>query len=162
VQRALESGIVAGYRIVGVKVTLFDGSYHEVDSNDMAFKIAGSIAFKEAAKKASPVLLEPVMAVEVTVPGEFMGRIIEDINSRRGRIDGMEHTAGTQVIRATIPLAEMLSSSEHGRPRYPMHFAGYQPAPPWRGQFGDDAGACMRRPSSPKTGGGSAAAELDS
>jgi translation elongation factor EF-G len=87
--------------------------------------------------------------------------IIGDINSRRGRIEGMEHTTGTQVIRATIPLAEMLSSSEHGRPRYPMHFAGYQPAPPPHGQFGDDAGAHVRKPTSPKTGAGSAAADLD-
>ena len=160
-QAALELGILAGYPVVDVKVTLFDGSYHEVDSNEMAFKIAGSIALKEAARKALPVLLEPVMAVEVTVPEEFMGIIIGDINSRRGQIEGMEHTTGTQVIRATIPLAEMLSSSEHGRPRYPMHFAGYQPAPPPHGQFGDDAGAHVRKPTTPKTGAGSAAADLD-
>ncbi len=91
VQGAIELGILAGYPMVDVKVTLFDGSYHEVDSNEMAFKFAGSIAFKEAARKASPVLLEPVMAVEVTVPEEHMGTIIGDINSRRGRIEGMEH-----------------------------------------------------------------------
>jgi elongation factor G len=91
VQGALELGILAGYPLVDVKVTLYDGSYHEVDSNEMAFKFAGSIAFKEAARKASPVLLEPVMAVEVTVPEEHMGVIIGDINSRRGRIEGMEH-----------------------------------------------------------------------
>jgi elongation factor G len=127
----------------------------------MAFKFAGSIAFKEAAKKASPVLLEPVMAVEVKVPEESMGTMVGDINSRRGRIEGMEHTVGAQVIRATIPLAELLSSSRHGRPKYPMHFAGYQPIPPRHEQFGDDAGTPVRKPSSPKPRTGSAAAELD-
>jgi elongation factor G len=161
VQAALELGILAGYPVVDVKATPFDGSYHEVNSSEMAFKFAGLIALKEAARKALPVLLEPVMAVEVTVPEEFMGTIIGDFNSRRGRIEGMDHTAGTQVIRATIPLAEVLSSSQHGRPRYSMHFAGYQPAPPPHRQFGDDAGTRVRKPSSPKTGAGSAAAELD-
>ncbi len=97
VQGAIELGILAGYPLVDIKVTLYDGSYHEVDSNEMAFKFAGSIAFKEAARKASPVLLEPVMAVEVTVPEEHMGAIIGDINSRRGRIEGMEHVGGSQV-----------------------------------------------------------------
>ena len=98
-----ELGILAGYQMVDVKVTLYDGSYHDVDSNEMAFKIAGSMAFKEAARKASPVLLEPVMAVEVTVPEEYMGTIIGDINSRRGRIEGMEHVgrfAGDQGDRS--------------------------------------------------------------
>lgn len=129
---------------------LFDGSYQEVDSNEMAFKFAGSIAFKEAARKASPVQLEPVMAVEVTAPEELLGTMIGDINSRRGRIEGMELLARAQVIRATIPLAEMLSSSRYGRPKYPMYFAGYQPAPPRHEQFGDDAGTPVRKPSSPK------------
>jgi elongation factor G len=124
VQGALELGILAGFPIVDVKVTLFDGSYHDVDSNEMAFKFAGSIAFKEAARKASPVLLEPVMAVEVTVPEEFMGTIIGDINSRRGRIEGMEHAAGSQVIKAIVPLKEMfgyvndIRSSTQGRASY--------------------------------------------
>jgi len=161
VQAALGLGILAGFPIVDVKVTLFDGSYHEVDSNEMAFKFAGSIALKEAARKALPILLEPVMAVEVIVPEEFMGMAMGDINSRRGRIEGMEHTAGTQVIRATIPLAEMLSFSKHGRPEYPMYFAGYQPAPPRHEQFGDDAGTPVGKPSSPKPKTGSAAADLD-
>ena len=135
VQGALEMGILAGYPIVDVKVTLFDGSYHEVDSNEMAFKIAGSIAFKEAARKASPVLLEPVMAVEVTVPEEFMGVIIGDINSRRGRIEGMEHIGGSQVIKAMVPLKEMfgyvndIRSSTQGRASYSMQFARYEEAP---------------------------------
>ncbi len=135
VQGALELGILAGYPIVDVKVTLYDGSYHDVDSNEMAFKFAGSIAFKEAARKASPVLLEPVMAVEVTVPEEFMGTIIGDINSRRGRIEGMEHAAGSQVIKAIVPLKEMfgyvndIRSSTQGRASYSMQFARYEEAP---------------------------------
>jgi elongation factor G len=135
VQGALELGILAGYPIVDVKVTLFDGSYHEVDSNEMAFKFAGSIAFKEAARRASPVLLEPVMAVEVTVPEEFMGTIIGDINSRRGRIEGMEHVGGSQVIKAIVPLKEMfgyvndIRSSTQGRASYSMQFARYEEAP---------------------------------
>jgi len=135
VQGAIELGILAGYPLVDIKVTLFDGSYHEVDSNEMAFKFAGSIAFKEAARKANPVLLEPVMAVEVTVPEEHMGVIIGDINSRRGRIEGMEHLAGSQVIKAIVPLKEMfgyvneIRSSTQGRASYSMQFARYEEAP---------------------------------
>ena len=135
VQGALELGVIAGYPIVDVKVTLFDGSYHDVDSNEMAFKFAGSIAFKDAARKASPVLLEPVMAVEVTVPEEHMGTIIGDINSRRGRIEGMEHVSGSQVIKAIVPLKEMfgyvndIRSSTQGRASYSMQFARYEEAP---------------------------------
>jgi elongation factor G len=135
VQGAIELGILAGYPLVDVKVTVFDGSYHEVDSDEMAFKIAGSMAFKEAARKASPVLLEPVMAVEVTVPEEHMGTIIGDINSRRGRIEGMEHAAGSQVIKAIVPLKEMfgyvndIRSSTQGRASYSMQFARYEEAP---------------------------------
>jgi len=135
IRGAMEMGILAGFPIVDVKVTLFDGSYHEVDSNENAFKIAGSIAFKEAARKASPVLLEPVMAVEVTVPEEFMGTIIGDINSRRGRIEGMGRVAGSQVIKALVPLKEMfgyvndIRSSTQGRASYSMQFAHYEEAP---------------------------------
>ena len=135
IQGAMELGILAGFHMVDIKVTLFDGSYHDVDSNEMAFKFAGSIAFKEAARKASPVLLEPVMAVEVTVPEEFMGVIIGDINSRRGRIEGMEHAAGSQVIKAMVPLKEMfgyvneIRSSTQGRASYSMQFARYEEAP---------------------------------
>jgi elongation factor G len=135
IQGALELGILAGFPVVDVKVSLYDGSYHDVDSNEMAFKFAGSMAFKEAAKKASPVLLEPVMAVEVTVPEEFMGTIIGDINSRRGRIEGMEHAAGSQVIKAIVPLKEMfgyvndIRSSTQGRASYSMQFARYEEAP---------------------------------
>jgi elongation factor G len=135
VQGALELGILAGFPMVDVKVTLYDGSYHEVDSNEMAFKFAGSIAFKEAARKANPVLLEPVMAVEVTVPEEYMGVIIGDINSRRGRIEGMDRLAGSQVIKAIVPLKEMfgyvneIRSSTQGRASYSMQFARYEEAP---------------------------------
>ena len=135
IREALEGGILAGFPMVDIKVSLYDGSYHDVDSNEMAFKIAGSLAIKEAARKASPVLLEPVMAVEVTVPEEHMGTIIGDINSRRGRIEGMEHSGGSQVIKASVPLKEMFNyttnmrSSTQGRATYSMHFARYEEAP---------------------------------
>jgi elongation factor G len=135
IREAALGGILAGYELVDFKATLYDGSYHEVDSNEMAFKIAGSMAFKEAARKASPVLLEPVMAVEVTVPEEHMGTIIGDINSRRGRIEGMEHVGGSQVIKAMVPLKEMfgyvndIRSSTQGRASYTMQFARYEEAP---------------------------------
>ncbi|MGA7521823.1 MAG: elongation factor G [Acidobacteriaceae bacterium] len=135
IREAALGGILAGYEMVDFKVSLYDGSYHEVDSNEMAFKIAGSLAFKEAARKANPVLLEPVMAVEVTVPEEHMGTIIGDINSRRGRIEGMEHVGGSQVIKAMVPLKEMfgyvndIRSSTQGRASYTMQFARYEEAP---------------------------------
>ncbi len=135
IQEALEGGVLAGFPMVDVKVELYDGSYHDVDSNEMAFKIAGSMAFKEAARKASPVLLEPMMSVEVVVPEEYMGTIIGDLNSRRGRIEGMEHRAGSQVIRSMVPLSEMfgyatqMRSSTQGRATYSMHFARYEEAP---------------------------------
>ena len=135
IQEALEGGVLAGYPMVDVKVTLYDGSYHDVDSNEMAFKIAGSMAFKEAARKASPVLLEPVMAVEVVTPEDFAGAIMGDLSSRRGRIEGMEHRAGSQVIKSIVPLAEMfgyathMRSSTQGRAEYSMHFARYEEVP---------------------------------
>ena len=134
-QEAMEGGVLAGYPMVDVKATLYDGSYHEVDSNEMAFKIAGSMAFKEAARRASPVILEPVMAVEVVTPEDFAGAIMGDLSSRRGRIEGMEHRAGSQVIKAIVPLAEMfgyathMRSSTQGRAEYSMHFARYEEAP---------------------------------
>ena len=135
IREALEGGILAGYPMVDVKATLYDGSYHDVDSNEMAFKIAGSMAFKEAARKASPVLLEPVMSVEVVTPEDYAGAIMGDLSSRRGRIEGMEHRAGSQVISAIVPLAEMfgyatqMRSSTQGRAEYSMHFARYEEAP---------------------------------
>jgi elongation factor G len=135
IREALQGGVLAGYEVVDVKATLYDGSYHDVDSNEMAFKIAGSLAFKAAAAKASPVLLEPMMSVEVVVPEEYMGSIIGDLNSRRGRIEGMEHRAGSQVIKANVPLSEMfgyatqMRSSTQGRATYSMHFNRYEEAP---------------------------------
>ena len=135
IQEAMQGGVIAGYEMVDIKVSLYDGSYHDVDSNEMAFKIAGSMAFKEAARKAKPVLLEPVMSVEVTVPEEYMGTIIGDLNSRRGRIEGMEMVGGSQVIKANVPLSEMfgyathMRSSTQGRANYSMQFNRYEEAP---------------------------------
>ncbi len=136
VREAMETGVVAGYPMTDIKVTLFDGSYHEVDSSELAFKIAGSIAFKEGAKKANPVLLEPIMEVEVTTPEEFMGDVIGDLNKRRGRVQGMEARGNAQVIRALVPLAEMfgyatdLRSMTQGRATYIMKFSHYEEVPP--------------------------------
>jgi elongation factor G len=135
VREALEGGIIAGYEMVDVKVNLVFGSYHEVDSSEIAFKIAGSIAFKEAARKASPVLLEPVMKVEVVTPEDYMGSVTGDLSSRRGRIEGMNSRPGTQIITAMVPLAEMfgyeteLRSMSQGRAASTMHFARYEEAP---------------------------------
>jgi elongation factor G len=135
IQEALLGGILAGYEMVDIKVSLYDGSYHDVDSNEMAFKIAGSMAFKEAARKAKPVLLEPVMSVEVTVPEEYMGTIIGDLNSRRGRIEGMEMVGGVQAIKATVPLSTMfgyataMRGSTQGRANFSMEFKQYEEAP---------------------------------
>jgi len=135
VREAMETGVVAGYPMVDIKVTLFDGSYHEVDSSEMAFKIAGSMAFKEGAKKANPVLLEPIMEVEVTTPEEFMGDVIGDLNKRRGRVQGMEARGNAQVIKAYVPLAEMfgyatdLRSMTQGRATYIMRFSHYEEVP---------------------------------
>jgi len=135
VEEALESGPLAGYPMVDVKVTLLDGSYHEVDSSEIAFKIAGSLAYKEAVGKARPVLLEPIMAVEVVVPEEFMGEVIGDISSRRGKVIGMDSRPAAQVIEARVPLAEMfgyatdLRSMTQGRATYTMQFSHYEPVP---------------------------------
>ena len=135
IQEAMANGVLAGYPVVDIKATLVDGSYHEVDSSEMAFKIAGSLAFKDAARKAQPVLLEPVMKVEVVVPDEYMGDVIGDLNSRRGRVEGMEPRAGAQIIRAHVPLAEMfgyatdLRSRTQGRGTYVMQFDHYDEVP---------------------------------
>ena len=135
IQGAMQSGVLAGYPVVDVKVTLYDGSYHEVDSSEMAFKIAGSMAFKEAMRKADPVLLEPIMKVVVTVPEEYMGDVIGDINSRRGLMQGMEAIAGAQQIHALVPLSEMfgyatdLRSRTQGRGQYVMEPAHYAEVP---------------------------------
>ena len=135
IQGAMQSGVIAGYSMVDVKVTLYDGSYHEVDSSEMAFKIAGSMAFKDAAKKASPVLLEPIMKVVVITPEDYMGDVIGDLNSRRGEIQGFEDRTGVKQINARVPLAEMfgyatdLRSKTQGRGQYVMEPDGYKEVP---------------------------------
>jgi len=136
VKEAMQSGVLAGYPTIDVRATLFDGSFHEVDSSEMAFKIAASMGFKEGARKADPVLLEPIMAVEVVVPEEYMGDIIGDLNARRGRIEGMDpRPGGVQAIRGFVPLAEMfgyatdLRSKTQGRGTYTMQFSHYEEAP---------------------------------
>ena len=135
VKEAMENGVIAGYPMVDIGVTVFDGSYHEVDSSEMAFKIAGSMGFKNGALKANPVLLEPYMKVEVTIPEEYMGDVIGDLNSRRGRIEGMEARSGAQVITAYVPLSEMfgyatdLRSKTQGRGNYSMEVDHYEEVP---------------------------------
>lgn len=135
IKEAAESGVLGGYPVIDFKATLVDGSYHDVDSSEMAFKIAGSMAFKEGSKKASPVILEPIMKVEITVPEEYMGDVIGDMNSRRGRMEGMEAQAGAQVIRGLIPLSEMfnyatdLRSKTQGRGTYSMESSHYEEVP---------------------------------
>jgi elongation factor G len=135
IEEAMEGGILAGYPMVDIKVEVFDGSYHDVDSNEMAFKIAGSMGFKEGAARASPVILEPIMKVEVVTPDDYMGDVIGDLNSRRGKIQGMEQKHGAQVIEALVPLAEMfgyatdLRSKTQGRATYTMHFGHYAQVP---------------------------------
>jgi len=135
IQESLEGGILAGYPMSDLKATLYDGSYHDVDSSEMAFKIAGSLAIKEAARKAKPVLLEPIMSVEVVVPEEYMGDVIGDLNSRRGRIEGMELRGTTQIIKSMVPLSEMfgyateLRSRTQGRGSFTMHFGKYEEVP---------------------------------
>ena len=135
IKGAMQAGVLAGYQVVDVKVTLYDGSYHEVDSSEMAFKIAGSMAFKEACRKANPVLLEPIMKVTVIVPDEYMGDVIGDLNSRRGEIQGFEDRAGAKQINARVPLADMfgyatdLRSKTQGRGQYVMEPDGYKEVP---------------------------------
>ena len=135
IEEATQAGILAGFPVVGVHATVYDGSYHEVDSSEMAFHIAGSMAFKEAMQKANPVLLEPIMKVEVTMPEEYMGDVIGDINSRRGRIEGMDDLGGGKIVRGYVPLAEMfgystdLRSKTQGRGNYSMFFEKYEPVP---------------------------------
>ena len=135
IKEATENGVIAGYPMVDVKVTLFDGSYHDVDSSEIAFKIAGSMAFKQAARKASPVLLEPIMSVEVVVPEDFMGDVIGDLSSRRGKVLGMDTRPAAQAIDARVPLAQMfgystdLRSMSQGRATYTMQFSHYEPVP---------------------------------
>jgi len=135
IKEATDNGVLAGFPVVDIKITLIDGSYHEVDSSEMAFKIAGSMGFKEGCQKASPIILEPIMSVEVVVPEEYMGDIIGDLNSRRGKIMGMDSRAGAQVVTAMVPLASMfgystdMRSATQGRATYSMTFDHYEPVP---------------------------------
>ena len=135
IREALNSGVIAGYPVVDIKVTLVDGSYHEVDSSEAAFKIAGSMAIKDALKKSDPVLLEPVESVEVETPEQYMGDVMGNLSSRRGKIEGMEDRRDTKVIRAKVPLGEMfgyatdLRSQTQGRASYTMQFDSYEPVP---------------------------------
>ena len=131
----MEFGVLAGYPMVDVRFTLEDGAYHDVDSSELAFKLAGNMAFKEAARKADPALLEPMFAVEVTTPEDYMGDVIGDLNSRRGQIQAMEERAGARVVKATVPLSEMfgyvgdLRSKTSGRASYSMQFDSYAEVP---------------------------------
>ena len=144
--------MLAGYPMVDVRATLVDGSFHDVDSSEMAFKIAGSMAFKEAARKAKPVLLEPIMAVEVVTPEDYMGDVIGDLSSRRGRVEGMEQRGNSQVIRAQVPLSEMfgyatdLRSRTQGRATYTMQFDSYQQMPADRRRKRSSPGSAASKP----------------
>ena len=135
IQEAMESGSLAGYPIMGLRAEVYDGSYHEVDSSEMAFHVAGSLALKEAMRKVGTILLEPVMKVDVTVPESYMGDIIGDINSRRGRIEGMDNRNGAAIVHGFVPLGEMfgyatdLRSKTQGRGVYTMQFQDYEPIP---------------------------------
>ena len=135
IEEAMKAGSLGGFPVVGIHATVYDGSYHEVDSSEMAFHIAGSMAFKDAMSKASPVLLEPIMKVEVTMPEEYMGDVIGDINSRRGRVEGMDDMGSGKIVRAFVPLSEMfgyatdLRSKTQGRGNYSMFFEKYEPVP---------------------------------
>jgi elongation factor G len=135
IQDAMQSGVLAGFQVVDVRATLVFGSYHDVDSSEMAFKIAGSMCFKEACRRASPVLLEPIMAVEVVTPEDYLGDVIGDLASRRGHVEGMDQRGNNQVVRAEVPLAEMfgyatdLRSRTQGRATYTMQFKSYQEVP---------------------------------
>ncbi len=135
IEEAMEQGVFAGYPVIDVTVSLFDGSYHEVDSSEMAFKVAGTMAFRDGNRKASPVLLEPVMDVEVVVPEEYLGDVMGDLNSRRGKVSGIDERAGGKVIEAGVPLAEMfgyatdLRSMTQGRATYTMHYSHYVKVP---------------------------------
>jgi elongation factor G len=135
IQDAMQSGVLAGYPVVDIRATLVFGSYHDVDSSEMAFKIAGSMCFKEGCRRAHPVLLEPIMSVEVVTPEDYMGDVIGNLSSRRGKVEGMEQRGTSQVIRAQVPLAEMfgyatdLRSRSQGRATYSMQFHSYQEVP---------------------------------
>jgi elongation factor G len=158
---AARGGVLAGHELVDVKVTLFDGSFHEVDSNEMAFKIAGAMAFKEAARKARPIVLEPFMAVDVAVKEEFLDTAMGDLNNRRGRIDSIAQDGGAPVVHAVVPLSEMLRSSRYGRPAYFMRFARYEQAPRRQEPGPAGPGVTGNQPTRPRAGSGFNARRLD-
>lgn len=136
VRESMQSGVLAGYPMVDIKVTLLDGSYHEVDSSEIAFKVAAAIGFKDAVRRANPVLLEPIMEVEVLTPEEFLGEVIGDLNARRGQVGGMERKGNAQMLSALVPLEAMfgyatdLRSVTQGRASYSMHFGHFEEVPP--------------------------------
>jgi elongation factor G len=166
-QQSMKGGVLAGHEMVDLRAVLYDGSYHEVDSNELAFQIAGSMAFKEVARKADPVLLEPVMAVEIVTPEDYAGMLVGDLSSRNGRIEGMERRTGSQVIRATVPLATMIGYAQHirsttqGRAQYSTNLARYEEIPRGGGPGGDEASVPANKPKRPKAGSGFAAARWD-
>jgi elongation factor G len=166
IKEALTRGVLAGYPIDDVRVELYDGSFHEVDSSGMAFKIAGSMRFQDAAKRAGPVVLEPIMAAEVVVPEEYMGDVIGDLNSRRGRIAGLELRGTTEIIKSRVPLSEMLGyatylrSHTEGRASYSMHFDRYEPMPCGPQHEDDDRIAPVVVPRAPAPRGKSSGVSL--
>jgi elongation factor G len=167
IQEAMNAGISTGYEMADLRAVLYDGSYHVEDSNEMAFKIAASMAFKQAARKASPVVLEPVMSLEVVTPEDCAGSIMGDLSLRRGRIEGMEQRADSQVIHAIVPLSEMFGYAAHlrsitrGQTAYSLHFARYEAAPRGGESGADEIGVTANKPEGPRSRSGSAAANLD-
>jgi elongation factor G len=168
IQESMKGGVLAGCEMVGVRAILYDGSYHVEDSNEMAFKIAASMAFKEAARKANPVILEPLMLIEVVTPEDFAAVIMGHLSFRRGRIESMEIRAGSLVINALVPLVELIGyathmrSSTQGRASYSMNFARYEEAPHVGDSGAEEAGVVANRPTGPTAGRGHAAAKPDS
>jgi elongation factor G len=157
IREAMQGGVLAGHELVDLKVTLFDGSFHEVDSNPMAFQIAAAMAFKEAARKAVPVVLEPVMAIKVTAPEEFMGTIMGELNSCRGRIERITNHRGLASLRAMVPLSQILRSSMKRWPVDSVDFARYEQAPPREETGGEEAGITAIKPHRPAGRSGSIA-----
>jgi elongation factor G len=166
VQEALKGGVLAGHPMIDIKVTVLGGSYHRSDSNAMAFKIAGSLALKEAARRANPILLEPVMALEVVTPEEFVGTVINDLNARRGRMGAIEHREGTQIVKATVPLVEMfdysrtLRLSTQSRATYSMRFHQYEQVPKGYDLGDETSGVVAKKPRAPTLGHGARAADI--
>lgn len=162
IREAALGGVLFGYEVTDIRVTLTDGSFHETDSNPMAFQIAGAIAFKEAAKKANPVLLEPVMAVLAVIPETLAGNILEDVNARGGRVEAIKpHERGMTSIEGIVPLRELLRSSFFGRPQYGMRFGRYEAASGRPGESGENLlGSGVRNPQRPNLNSGRAEAEL--